>query len=169
MDIIQTGATLALLSLLIYFVMVNVIERTHPSDHAAPTTAVPAKVITNKIPDTIGTPSTGASSVGPGGPGGPGAILAAFDKDAVGVLPSNHDLFEAPAEFGSDITNLGQFYRNNPDVFDKSATYVPDVTSWNQQGDALYSSLVHGNAPTHLLGYNFEDPFYAERGNALSD
>lgn len=87
-----------------------------------------------------------------------------FNEHATGVLPQNHDLFDKPADFGSDVTNINQFYRNNPELFhqgnqnggaSKGAAYVPNVSDWEAQGHAMQQQMA--NQPQEEVNaYNFD-------------
>ena len=80
---------------------------------------------------------------------------AAYNPDAVGVLPLNHDNFEKPATFGSDVTNINQFYRSNPEVFHgKARVNVPNPADWDSQASAMFS--ITDNAPQGPINaYNY--------------
>jgi len=36
-----------------------------------------------------------------------------------GILPQNQKLYDVPVDFGSDVTNIKHFYKNNPEIFGK--------------------------------------------------
>ena len=196
MDIIQQAATMALLTLVVYFVMVNIVDR----GQAIQTTGNAQEAITNAsstfkktaehvargirselgisnrlnveannsvpiegINTTVGVHSR--TTVGEPVHNGENNLtaLSVYDEQAKGVLPVNHDLFEKPSDFGSDITNISQFYRNNPDLFDKSmngGAYVPDVTQWNTQGKELYDNMSQHTHQGPVQGYNYKDPTF---------
>lgn len=176
MDIIQTAATIALLTLLAYFIMVNILaytERTHAiksSGHIKHTKETEegtegtegTKVagISNRLIEGINT-NVGVHSrttVGePVAPGGENVTqLAVYNDKATGVLPVNHDLYEKPAEFGSDVTNINQFYRNNPEIFEKSMTTAPDADMWHNQSQDMFRDLVNQAPNTQIHAWNFE-------------
>lgn len=203
MDIIQTAATMALLTLLTYFVMVNILERgAIPStglikninededarearkvskdlvklmkkqlQRQAQAQAQPEAKITNQLDldANLSTPIEGANTeagyhsrttVGEPVENGKDntTTLSVFNKQAEGVLPCNHDLFEKSADFGSDVTNINQFYRNNPDIFNKSSTNVPDATGWDRESKKLFSAINNQKYHGPLNPYNFEQP-----------
>jgi hypothetical protein len=174
MDLFQSLATVILLTLVIYFVMVNLDSRMHAvrsvgqiktvlraSNGTTPTSGpapVPA-TITNRLPlERLNPQHEGLNvSLDPhniermepvvnDGTGPNLTTSAVFNPEAQGVLPVNHDLFERRADFGSDLTNINQFYRNNPEIFHKSQINVPDVSSWNAMSDQMHQS--HVLAPT---------------------
>jgi hypothetical protein len=189
MDIIQKAATMALLTLVVYFVMVNIVD--HGKGDAVPSSGIvkaskkPSQSeikdkgirsnlgIDNKlnleanntvtiegINTTVGVHTR--TTVGEPVVNTEANVteLAVFDEQSKGVLAVNHDLFEKPANFGSDITNINQFYRNNPEIFDKSmngGAYVPDVESWANQGQELYDTMSQKTHQGPVKGYNYED------------
>ena len=231
MDLIQSAATLALLALLIYFVMVNVdpsrkikplrsagdvqeaeqklielqnaqvqektkaVQQQAPSEPQGEPFASNSDMITNRIDldSNKAIPSTGITEQAfihdnPGtnveSPharivlgGNSGACLSStekgkcntddtqihsvYNKQAKGVLPSNHDIFDKPADFGSDVTNINQFYKNNPDIFEKSHINVPNVTEWSDQGKQLYNAVANSKQGP-INAYNFEQSVLAK-------
>jgi hypothetical protein len=88
-------------------------------------------------------------------------IHSVFNKQAKGILPSNHDIFDKPADFGSDVTNINQFYKNNPDIFEKSHINVPNVTEWSDQGKQLYNAVANSKQGP-INAYNFEQSVLAK-------
>jgi hypothetical protein len=185
MDLIQTGATIALLTLLAYFVMVNVLERTQGEDpiktegnispgHGSEDNEgikgmesdsminnhlnldANKQVLIEGINTDVGfhTRTTVGDPVSPGGENV--TQLAVFDEQVKGVLPVNHDLFEKQANFGSDITNINQFYRNNPEVFDRSMTTAPDAAGWHTQSQGMFNKLAHESPNAQINAWNFE-------------
>lgn len=191
MDLIQSVATLGLLTLLAYFVMVNIIDQ---KPHAYPAEGKFSEVESKDeaeaegegptIPESNGgatitnyldvkanreVPVEGINlsvgvhsrtSLGEPVENGNNNIthLSVFNDQAKGILPVNHDLFEKTADFGSDITNINQFYKNNPEVFNRGQTqaYVPDVTQWDTQGKEMFDTLSN-RAPHRVINpYNFE-------------
>lgn len=183
MDLFQSLATVILMSLVIYFIMVNIDGRMHalktggdvkdaiqaavatavvtptelPPKMAVPTAAprTAPRAVSNTLPAKLEEglnvafdPHT-IDRMEPTVNDGAGPNLttsAVFNPEAMGVVPSNHDLFERRADFGSDLTNINQFYRNNPEIFHKSMIHVPDVASWNAMSDQMHQS--HVMAPT---------------------
>lgn len=216
MDLIQSVATITLMTLLIYFIMVNILEKTSSTKNAIPASgtigstgtgagaeaeAESTKSIKVKVPvaleglagydpsdpsDPSDPQSEVVMTVAPGAEeeavrsitnklnlkmgfhdrttiGGPAptggenvTTLSVYNEKQKGVLPSNHDLFEKPADFGSDVTNINQFYKNNPDVFNKSNNYVPDTVSWENQGQELYDNLISDKHQGPINASNFE-------------
>jgi hypothetical protein len=183
MDLFQSLATVILLTLVIYFIMVNldgrmrVIKSVGDIKQVLSTTTAPERSQT--APERSQTAPERASTalitnqLPPGGPKllreglnvafdphnidrmeptvndgyGPNLTTSAvFNPEAQGIVPVNHDLFERRADFGSDLTNINQFYRNNPEIFHKSQINVPDVASWNAMSDQMHQS--HVLAPT---------------------
>ena len=178
MDLFQSLATVILMTLVIYFIMVNLDGRmrtvksggdireamraSSTTPGASSTTpgasSTAACAITNRLPpqgpalveglNTAFNPHS-IERMEPTVNDGTGPNLttsAVFNPEAQGVLPVNHDLFERRADFGSDMTNINQFYRNNPEIFHKSQINVPDVASWNLMSDKMHQS--HVMAPT---------------------
>lgn len=81
------------------------------------------------------------------------------------VKPANYeDRTEGPSKFGSDILNINKFYGNNPEIFSKSMTYVPDVSEWDEKGRAMYNSVAQETRDGPICGYNYEHQ-YAPLGN----
>lgn len=177
MDLFQSLATVILLTLVIYFIMVNLDGRMHvlksvgdvkkalsasqtaPAQSAQSAQSASPALITNRLPPGGPEPLQEGLNVAfdphaidrmePTVNEGSGPNLttsAVFNPEAHGVVPVNHDLFERRADFGSDLTNINQFYRNNPEIFHKSQINVPDVASWNAMSDQMHQS--HVLAPT---------------------
>lgn len=144
MNMIQHAATMALLTLIIYYAMVIYV----PSGSLAPAQAQfsPYNGPVTDYPSDLNL--TGSS---------------VYDEDAKGILPVNHDPFETSPDFESNITDINRFYQNNPDIFNKSnaGAYVPDVTNWNTQGQELYNNLAQSVYTGPVHGYNYEDPAFA--------
>jgi hypothetical protein len=82
--------------------------------------------------------------------------LAIYDPNLKGVAPSNQDLYEKKVDFGSEITNISQFYCNNPEIFQKTMTYVPDVTKWNDMGKQMYDDQMYRKHQGPITASNFE-------------
>ena len=75
--------------------------------------------------------------------------------------PANSLSAEAPVGYQSDTVNLNQFYKDNPEIFNKGAgtTHAPDVTEWEKQSSAMFNVQQGGGAngaPTTIEPYNFE-------------
>ena len=151
MDLIQRGATVALLTLLLYFIMVNIIDRHTPS------LKTEGKIINTAV---------GAHTrtvLGPVAPAGGENVtqLSVYNEHQTGVLPVNHNPQETPANFESvtGITNISQFYRNNPEVFDRTMTSVADADGWHKQSQAMFSQLANQPPNQEINPWNFEkDP-----------
>lgn len=156
MDLIQRVATVALLVMLIYFVMVNIID----SKSGFGGHGLGAFKTTGKIIDTsVGTHNR--TILGPvAAPGGENVTqLSVYDENQKGVLPSNHNPSETPVDFNPGITDVSQFYRNNPEVFDRTMTSISDVDGWNKQSQEMYSKLVNQPNNQEINPWNFEkDP-----------
>jgi hypothetical protein len=205
MDLIQTAATIILMTLLIYFIMLNVIDKTSNGVNAVPTSGkitfgsetepeskAKAKSKSKSKPESESTPESKPEStpeseqvyapkskpqgtitnglntdfgfhdrttVGAPVKGGNENLttLALFNSEATGIVPSNHDLFEKQADFGSDVTNINQFYTNNPDIFEKSSTYVPDATTWDNMGKELYDAQSQAKHQGPINAANYEN------------
>ncbi len=114
----------------------------------APTPELPSNVVTNKLPEVL---STSAADH-------PGTSV--FNPHATGVLPQNQDIFEKQADFGSDVTNIRQFYQNNPEVFGKilGQNQVTNVADWERQSKELYQSAQQPHTGP-IQAANFEDKF----------
>ncbi len=188
MNILQTGATIILLTMIMYFIMVNVFERQESPllsegqinvKASAQQTAeyVGHKVaelaggirstlgINNRLPiEGINTdtssPITGVN-VQPGQPVFDTTALgsAQYNAEAKGLLPQNHELFEKSADFTSDVTNINQFYKNNPELFHKSHTYVPNVADWDQRGQEMINEILQSGGSGGINPSNFEHNF----------
>ena len=183
MDLIQKAATMGLLTLLAYFIMINIIDYKPAAVSAAGTLKEHTKrskngkagesvtMISNKLDIDANKlfPVEGINlDVGVhsktilGAPveNGDNNItqLSVFDDQAKGIVPVNHDLFEKTADFGSDVTNINQFYKNNPEIFDRGQgqAYVPDVNQWDTQGKELFNTLSHSPLHAEINPYNFE-------------
>lgn len=156
MNIIQNLALIALMTLIVYFILVKIFYNTVPS----------SGTIEDKI-ENLNTEVDKISATTVGLPVGEGVspnttTLSVYNENATGILPVNHDLFEKPANFGSDVTNISQFYRNNPELFHKDTTkanvYVPNVTEWDAKGKELFTqqqNLVQGP----INPYNYEQDY----------
>ena len=172
MDVIQSLALIALLSMLIYLVFVNVFKGNTLKSSGTVSTFVstppvplaltvpppamvneatnePAKpdLITNKLPAQVKMDA----SMQPG--------TSIFNPNTTGILPQNQDIFEKQADFGSDVTNINQFYKNNPEVFSRllGQNDVTNVAEWELNSKKMYSALQQ--APSGpIQAANFEDP-----------
>lgn len=190
MDLIQKVATVALLTMLAYFVMVNILEKMGMNQQLIQTEGKVAgaqvagaqvagqdEFISNKL-DLDANKGFGVNTnvgvtwntIGEQAPAGGENLtqLSVYNDEAKGVLPVNHDLFEKPANFGSDITNINQFYRNNPEIFERSMTTAPDAAGWYTQSQDMFNSLANEAPNDQISAYNFEtDPLSGISGNIL--
>lgn len=179
MDLLQQVAVIALLTMVAYLVMVNVfkddtlqsegklsdLNENKPEPEAPEPEPEPEpELITNKLPEEGLNLAMGKHTrTTVGGPVGEGAVntttLSVFNENATGVLPQNHDLFEKPADFGSDVTNVNQFYRNNPELFHRQSetgtAYVPNPSDWDAQAKAMFS-IKENEAPAPVQAFNYE-------------
>lgn len=49
-----------------------------------------------------------------------------------------------PADFQSDSTNVSQFFKNNPELFNREFTgYVPNPQEWEKMGQDIYNSRLN--------------------------
>lgn len=130
---------------------------------------IPPQPITNKLPScldlavgrhertTVGDPLKGKAQ------GQPNVTsLAVFNKDEKGVRPSNHSLFEAPAEFGSDVTNINQFYRLNQDQFQRTigSEGMKTVSDWEAQANQMINKI--NFSVENVTAFNNEADFGAK-------
>jgi hypothetical protein len=187
MDLIQKVATVALLTMLTYFVMINILEKMGMNQELIQTDGNVAgaqlagaqlagaqqdECISNKL-DLDANTGFGVNTnvgvtwntVGEQAPAGGENLtqLSVYNDEAKGVLPVNHDLFEKPANFGSDITNINQFYRINPEIFERSMTTAPDA-----QSQEMFNNLANEAPNDQISAYNFEtDPLSGISGNIL--
>jgi hypothetical protein len=172
MTILQTGATIILLTMIMYFIMVNVFnvfeQPTVPliseglisSSIFKPITeaTVKLKPAFNPTPKVLESRAGVSESPGTGASAELGSSL--YNVNAHGVLPLNHDRFDAVADFTSDLTNINQFYKNNPELFHKSTTYVPNVADWDQKGQEMVNKILgNQNQLTEIQPANFETNF----------
>ena len=83
--------------------------------------------------------------------------LSVFNANAKGVLPQNHMLFDAPANFGSDVTNISQFYKLNPEMLQRTigSPGIQSVADWESQANQMVNNIDLGSGP--LKPANFED------------
>jgi len=81
------------------------------------------------------------------------------ENSPVDTKPSNYDLFDKEADFGSEQTNVSQFFASNPTLFmndQRHNAYVKDVSSWNQMGDCMFAERMNQPA-TSIQAYNYQD------------
>ena len=180
MNVLQTGATIILITMVMYFIMVNLFEhRVLPvasqgfvkdtvskartvKDNIISSNIVKATLqINNKLPvsgintDT-GEPITNTIVQTAQQP----FItknLAVYNADTQGILPQNHKVYEKDADFKSDITNINQFYINNPELFNKNS-YATDVAGWDQKSKDMINNILQTGAGD-INPSNFEHNF----------
>jgi hypothetical protein len=153
MDTLQQLATIILAVIAIYIVYVLLTKK-----NAIPTQGLMAKPTftgVNALKD-VSNPELRESKGSPKGSVPPGGFQtspasAMFNPDANGILPYNHDKFEQKAEFQSDVTNMNQFYKNNPELFEK---HKMDL-SWSDQSNAMHQS--HVNSQSAWIGPSNQD------------
>ena len=142
MHIAQTLFFGALLSIVVYFILSNIFKDTSLKtpgtlSELKESPAAPLH-ITNRLPETpdsfIEASANGDAALHAG--------VSIYNKDATGVFPQNHDLFEKPADFGSDVTNIKQFYSNNPEVFGKilGTAGVTNVADWEMKTKEMFQN-----------------------------
>lgn len=154
MNTIQQLATIALVAMAIYIVFVHLTKK---SAIPIPDLVMPGSQSQQNQdnPNVLKNDTQGVMqgvSLGPP-PGGfqIAPASAMFNPDAKGVLPYNHDKFEQKAEFQSDLTNMNQFYKNNPELFRKAGMDV----SWTEKSDAMHQS--HLTAQSAWIGAANQD------------
>jgi hypothetical protein len=169
MDMIQHLAIVALLAMILYLVYVNlfkdnsiksqglVAEYMTPQPPPPPTTKTEQGPVPVPLehepqpPSEISNRNTEASQQ-------PGSSI--FNPNATGILPQNQDVFEKQADFGSDVTNIRHFYKNNPEVFGKilGNNEVTNVADWERQSKEMFQNLQQ--KPTGpIQAFNYEDKF----------
>jgi hypothetical protein len=163
MDIIQSLALIALLSMLIYLIFVNIFTtkaktvQTSGSliEFMTPSSSKPTE------PDSVNLPRSVASITNKLPAAGPDAAVnphtAIFSPNTEGILAMNQDIYEKQADFGSDVTNIKQFYKNNPEVFSKilGQKAVTNVADWEQQSKELFATAQATNSGP-IQAANFE-------------
>jgi hypothetical protein len=170
MDIIQSLALIALLSMLVYLVIVNVFKDKAvkaPGTVAEfvpvmPSTQGPAPVplpVPVSLPVPVHEPEKREAMVTNQLPPLPHPQTSSiFNPNATGILPQNQDIFDKQADFGSDVTNINQFYKNNPEVFNKilGPNQVTNVSDWEQKSKELSNSAMQASSGP-IQAANFED------------
>jgi len=167
MDIIQTLAISVLCAMILYLIYINVFadktvktagsisEQTyqpvatkHQEETPGPSASASQgqSVVSNQLPEVIDASVHNGSSV--------------FNPNSIGILPQNQDIFEKQANFGSDVTNIKQFYQNNPEVFSKilGTNTVTNVADWERKSKEMFQS-VQQNSSGPIQAANFEDNF----------
>jgi len=183
MNVLQTGATIILITMIMYFILVNLFE--HPvlpvvsqgfvtealkrkvhtvKDNILSSNIVKATLqINNKLPvsgintDT-GEPITNTIVQTVQQPFTKTVVSAVYNSDTQGILPNNHKVYEKDADFTSDITNINQFYINNPELFNKGSSYTPDVAGWEQKSKDMVNNILQTGAG-YINPSNFEHNF----------
>jgi hypothetical protein len=183
MDIIQTLAISALLAMILYLVYINLFKDTalktagSITDVLPPALVAPAKALDDANSRAGPTPVPLITAPAPAETekkvvsnqlqiqqdASTHAGSSVFNPHAVGVLPQNQDIFEKQADFGSDVTNIRQFYQNNPEVFSKilngqNQTQVTNVADWEQQSKAMFQSIQQKSVGP-IQASNFEDKY----------
>lgn len=187
MDVIQSLSLIALLSMLIYLVFVNifatktvqssgsVIDRlpTPGAEVAAPVPLAPLAPVSPSVaqnaeptrcppvPESGSMVSNKLPESGPDASVHPhSSIYSSSASSTSGINAQNQDIYEKQADFGSDVTNIKQFYKNNPDVFSKilCPPTVTNVADWERQSKELYDSAQSAQSGP-IQAANFESNF----------
>jgi hypothetical protein len=86
---------------------------------------------------------------------------AVYNEQAKGVVPINQEYgSEQVAQFGNEQTDVAQFFKVNQSAFfndQRHNAYVPNVNSWNEQGNTMHST--HLNEPRTELAAANNDAF----------
>jgi hypothetical protein len=166
MDMLKILAISALSAMIIYLIYMNLFKDTAVKSAGAIADVLPVQLapveqvqiksqaesavvnVNNKLPEVL---STSAADH-------PGTSV--FNPHATGILPQNQDIFDKQADFGSDVTNIRQFYKSNPEVFDKilGQNQVTNVADWERQSKELYQSAQQPHSGP-IEAANFEDKF----------
>ena len=174
MDIIQKVAIIILCSMIIYAVVINITKKNaiktpgnitpviHPQNqnvspslsHVTPgpsVSSMPSMSSMHSEPSVSSAPSVPDASTHRGS--------SIFNPNATGVLPLNQDIFDKPVEFGSDVTNVKQFYKNNPDVLGKilGNNTITNVSDWEQQSKEMHKALEQSGSGGPIQAYNSEN------------
>jgi hypothetical protein len=183
MDVIQSLSLIALLSMLIYLVFVNIFATKTVQSSGSVIDLLPTPGLGLGAPTSISAPTQQAAPQQVQCPPMPGAsssmvsnklpesgpdasmntqssIFSATASSTSGINAQNQDIYEKQADFGSDVTNIKQFYKNNPDVFSKllCPPTVTNVSDWERQSKELYDSAQ--SAPSGpIQAANFESNF----------
>jgi hypothetical protein len=85
-----------------------------------------------------------------------------YNPAATGVLPKNQELAgsgpsSGPAEFGNNITDVGGFYRHNPDVFDRTVAKITNPADWESQSKGLETMAQNRQPNGTIYAYNFPE------------
>ena len=143
MDILKSLSIIGLLTMAIYFFMVNFMD-----DQFIPTrnliTQTDPQASSHAITNILHPAHAGAelcNNYEP--PVSKGAPPSWTDRNLLGEplhafpikgdpIESNAALFDRTADFGSDVTNINQFYKNNPELFNR-VTNVNIDPGWDNQ------------------------------------
>lgn len=170
MDVIQSLSLIVLLSMLIYLVFVNIFttKTVQTSGSVVELLAAPPAPSVSGVAAAVGVPAGSAPLVSNKLPAaGPDAsvhpqssIFSSTAASANDVNALNQDIYEKQADFGSDVTNINQFYKNNPEVFSKilGQTAVTNVADWERQSKELFDSAQSAPAGP-IQAANFESNF----------
>jgi len=167
MDILKSLSIIGLLTMVIYFIMVNLwdnkaIPTMNVITGAEPPLGPISGTINNKLPDSPmrdqGLCSNFQAPTGlPTPPSLVDRNLQGEPYHAVTVvgdpIESNASLFDRTAEFGSDVTNINQFYKNNPELFNR-VTNVNINPNWDNQKKPAETVQNHV-----VEGYNYEHSY----------
>ena len=161
MDLIQHIAIAALIAMITYLLYVNVFQSKDTIIHSPgvlpPVTLVAGDNLQGPSPMPLETPVKEQDD----------QVDAAkhisaslFNPHATGVLPQNQDVFEKQADFGSDVTNIKHFYKNNPEVFAKilGTNEVTNVAEWERQSKEMFQTAQQ-KSEGPIQAYNFEGNF----------
>jgi hypothetical protein len=90
----------------------------------------------------------------------PGSAI--WNPEATGIYAQNQDMFDKPVNFGSDVTNIKQFYTNNPEVFGKiiGKSEVTNVADWDRQSKEMFTAAQTSSSGP-IQAANFQDNFSA--------
>lgn len=92
------------------------------------------------------------------------AVLIPNDNNT--VVAENYDFPEKEAEFLSESTNIGEWFRSNPALFfndQRHNTYVPDAESWNERSKDMYITQLNqpvSSAPEPLENADLRNQTY---------
>ena len=85
---------------------------------------------------------------------------AVYDpKSDYPVAAANQDVYEKDADFGTEQTNIGQYFSSNPGAFmndERHNAYVPDTNVWDKQGEQMFQKEA-ARPKDELQAYNLDD------------
>ena len=158
MPLLRSVANIILGSLVIYFILINIIDIPYRQDHIA----TPGNIVQN-LGETKVISSSSHETISNKLPVHlDSAIQLQYHPAGLDVKASNDMIYEKDADFGSDQTNVAQFFSSNPEAFlkdNRHTAYVPDVNVWNEQGSQMYNDLVTMRPYKTLNASNFENPY----------